>query len=157
MKKAILFVILTAGLLFAGCSQPETIVPWSSSVDTSNPGNAAKFASLDFSDVTTIPEPDEIVFHHKGKETVYPKGEDKYEETLSHVHKIFAGKMERLLLAVDLPTELKLQDILEYRYEDADSIYFALYGEYENWIWYPTADAAYGNGQNAEELINFLK
>lgn len=118
MKKLILLLSCVC-LLLTGTSCGTS----STSTTTSGEKNRTQ---LDVADCTKLPKPDEIVYIHKGKETVFQKGSEEFQEIFVLNQDRCTQKMDMLKLAM-VESVLKGYDRLVYRYQEKyESVTFNL-------------------------------
>ena len=140
------------------------------SQDNSNPTRNGEKTSLDLSDWSKLPEPDEIVYFHERKEDRFTKGTTEYA-------KIFSLNQARCNRVIDLDFELLqtsftpeeyIEDgyfLLEYRYKEYNSVYFSLKPEMDSTCWisterswgkYARGQGMYGDLPEPTELLAYL-
>lgn len=114
-----------------------------------------------------IPKPDSIIFYHNGVQKKIIKGTDEFNEIIMLNNKRDSGKLGPLQLVVDINGLLKNTDMLEYAYENYDSVYFNLIKdeqlEKDNQFWVSVVydskvfkQFIYDGLLPANDLINYL-
>lgn len=73
-----------------------------------------------------VPIPDSIIFYHNGISKTFVKGSYEFNEIIKLNNKRDSGKLGALQLVVDIAGLLQNTDMLEYNYENYDSVYFNL-------------------------------
>lgn len=140
------------------------------SQDNSSPTSNGEKTSLDLSDWSKLPEPDEIVYFHERKEDHFTKGTTEYA-------KIFSLNQARCNRVIDLDFELLqtsftpeeyIEDgyfLLEYRYKEYNSVYFSLKPDMDSTCWisterswgkYARGQGMYGDLPEPTELLAYL-
>lgn len=125
----------------------------------------------DLESLQEIPTPDSIKFYHNGAKKEFINGTNEFNEIISLNAKRDGGKLATgaLKLAVDIDALLKNNDMLEYKYQNYEPIYFTLVDDEQlkndntktNWVsvGYDSRvfkQFIYGGLTSANNLINYL-
>lgn len=116
-----------------------------------------------------IPTPYLIIFYHNGQQKFFLKGTDEYNEIIKLNNKRDSGKLGAMQLVVDIDGLLKNTDMLEYTYQNHNSVYFNLIKDEQldknntetNWVsvGYDSKvfkQFIYSGLFSADEIINYL-
>lgn len=125
----------------------------------------------DLESLQEIPVPDLIIFYHNGVQKEFINGTKEFNEIISLNIKRDDGKLTTgaLKLAVDFDALLKNNDMLVYKYQNYEPIYFTLVDDEQlkndntktNWVsvGYDSRvfkQLIYGGLTSADDLINYL-
>jgi hypothetical protein len=145
-------------------TQVENNITAENKSEINNDNNPKEIVSL-----LEIPIPDSIIFYHNGVQKSFFKGSDEFNEIINLNNKRDSDKLGALQLIVDIDGLLKNTDMLEYVYQNYNSIYFNLIRDEQleknntdiNWVsvGYDSKifkQFIYSGLASADELINYL-
>ncbi len=184
MKKIFLSILITLlAMSVIGCTPSSSPgVPESSSSAPSEESSEMEIPSdpeekfletLDLSDWSQLPQPDKIVYFYDGGRSIEFTGAmEEYKQIFALNQRRFTEKFDLdsdfLQTSVEIEEYQKHADLLEYQYEEYNSVYFSLNSPVKdgdtNWIStltkigeYSRAQRLYGPLVEPTELVEYLE